>query len=437
MRSRALAALLAALTALAAAGCGDSDPPLRIGVIVDCVGINRSLRAAELSGAQLPLIERGAERRGPPARGLGSVEVAGRDVELVTGCTEWGEFSTLTTEARSLAELERVDAVVAGAGGADQVALREVARMYPRVAFVGVVHGPREATLRRRAPNLFRFGADEAQGVGGLGDYAYRELGWRRAAIALGNWDAGWQARDAFAAEFCARGGRLAGQVAPDFFDPAGGDLEAVPRDVDGVAVFAGAFFGPGEFLKRLAARTPDPARGILLGPGITGDPALLKSAGPGLAGVTGSAYDRPARVRAYLRRYSRAFPALSREVASTELVTGYHDAVESVLVALERADGDPARLQAELRAARPKLLSGRVRVDRNGQAVAAPTLVRVTRGVRLEEIGRLPLVDQSLGGLLPATLRPGSEPVECGSGRDDAPREARALGSGGEPAGT
>jgi ABC-type branched-subunit amino acid transport system substrate-binding protein len=336
-----------------------------------------------------------------------------------------------------MAELEHVDALVAGAGGADQVALREVARRYPRLAFVGVVHGPREATLRRPAPNLFRFGADEAQGVAGLGDYAYRELGWRRAALVLGNWDAGWDARDAFAAEFCARGGRLAGQLSPDFFDPAGGDVDAVPRDVDGVAVFATAFFGPAGFLKRLAARTGDPARGILLGPGIMGDPAMLRSVGPGLEGVTGSAYDHPARVRAYLRRYSRAFPGLSREVASTELVTGYRDAVEAVVVALERADGDPARLATGLRAARPELLAGRVRTDRNGQAVVAPALVRVTRGSRLEEIGRLPLVDQSLGGLLPATLRPDSDPVECRSGGDDAPREARALGSGGEPAGT
>ena len=33
-------------------GCGDAEPPLRIGVVVDCVGINRSLHDAELSGAR-------------------------------------------------------------------------------------------------------------------------------------------------------------------------------------------------------------------------------------------------------------------------------------------------------------------------------------------------------------------------------------------------
>ena len=68
--------------------------PLRIGVIIDCVGIYRSLEDAELSGASLPLIERGAELRGRRASdGLSAARVAGRRVELVRGCTEAGEFS--------------------------------------------------------------------------------------------------------------------------------------------------------------------------------------------------------------------------------------------------------------------------------------------------------------------------------------------------------
>ena len=44
------------LVALPAGGCGEEEAPLRIGVVVDCVGINRSLKNPELSGAQLPLI---------------------------------------------------------------------------------------------------------------------------------------------------------------------------------------------------------------------------------------------------------------------------------------------------------------------------------------------------------------------------------------------
>ena len=349
-------ALLTALAASVAGGCGGAERPLRIGVIVDCVGINRPLRNAELSGAQLPLIERGAHARGPrPSDGLDPVEIAGRPVELVPGCTELWEFSALTTEARRLAEVEHVDAIVGGGGSPEEVVLRDVARRAPGVLFLPAVHGPREATLRHPAPNLYRFAGDYGQGAAGLGTYAYRNLGWRRAAIVLTNWDPGWGPREAFAAEFCAVGGRVVSQVLVDSFDPAGGDLANVPRDVDGVVVFTKGFFGPEGFLKALARRVRDPAREILVGPGIMDDPALVRSVGRSLAGVTGSSFVRPERLRAYLRRYEKAFPGTSRDVASTELVTGYRDAVEALVRALELADGDLARLRPELaRPARP-----------------------------------------------------------------------------------
>ena len=60
---------------------------------------------------------------------------------------------------------------------------------HPEVVFLPVVHGAREVTLRRPARNIFRFAADYGQGMAGLASYAYRRLGWRRAAVVLGNWD--------------------------------------------------------------------------------------------------------------------------------------------------------------------------------------------------------------------------------------------------------
>jgi hypothetical protein len=280
---RARMALLGAALALAAGACGEDEQPLRVGVVVDCVGISRSLHDAELSGAQLPLIERGARPHGRRARdGITRVDVAGRPVELVPGCTEAFEFSMLTRELRRLAEVEHVDAIVAAGTGPDEVVLRDVARRHPEVVFLPVVHGPREVTLRRSAPNVFRFVGDYGQGVAGLATYAYRRLGWRRAAVVHSNWDAGWLGRDAFAAEFCSLGGTVTKQIAVEVpFDPAGRDVRRVPRDVDGVAVFAGQFFGPTEFLKQLARRVADPAREIVVGPGVVDEPGLLQATAP------------------------------------------------------------------------------------------------------------------------------------------------------------
>ena len=419
--ARSWAAVLTLLVALAAGGCGEEEAPLRIGVVVDCVGINRSLKNPELSGAQLPLIERGARRLGRrPGDGVTAVTVAGRSVELVPGCTEAFEFSMLTTELRRLAELEKADAIVAGGTGADEVVVRDVARRHPKTVFMPVVHGPREATLRRNAPNLFRFSGDHGQGIAGLATYAYRELGWRRAAVVLGNWDAGWLSRDAFVAEFCALGGTIADQLGVDFFDPAGRDIDRVPRDVDGVAVFAGQFFGASGFLKRLARRAEEPAREIVAGPALMDDPTILRATSRALAGVTGSSYVDPARIRAYLRDYAKAFPGVPASIASNELVTGYRDAVEAILRALERAEGNTERLPAELRRLHIGLLGGPVRLDDQGQAVVSTSLVRIAapRGERtdpvLEPVSRLDGVDQSVGGLLAPSLSPDAGPAAC-----------------------
>jgi branched-chain amino acid transport system substrate-binding protein len=413
--------VLAAALALAANGCSQEEPPLRIGVVVDCVGINRSLHDAELSGAQLPLIQRGAHRRGGPVQhGVTPVKVAGRSVELVPGCTEAAEFSTLTTELRRLAELEKVDAVVAGGTGADEVVIRDIAREHPAAVFLPVVHGPREVTLHRPAGNVFRFSGDHGQGVAGLATYAYRALGWRRAAVVLGNWDVGWLGRDAFVAEFCSLGGTIADQVAVDLFDPAGRDIDRVPRDVDGVAVFAGQFFGPSGFLKRLARRAQDPAREIVAGPALMNDPTTLRATSHALAGVAGTSYLDPLRARAYLREYSRAFPGVPTSLASGELVTGYRDAVEAILRALEHGEGSTARLPAELRRLHVRLLGGPVRLDGNGQAVISTSLVRIRdrpagqADPLLEPISRLQGVDQSVGGLLAPSLSPEAAPAEC-----------------------
>src|SRR3954463_763906 len=239
---RRAAAALGAMAAPATlvAGCGGAPRPLRVGVVVDCVGVNRPLQAAELAGAELPLVRRGARLRGAdPTAGITRATIAGRPVELVRGCTELYEFSTLTAEIRRLVEREHVDVVVAGGSGPDDVTVRDVAARYPRVSFLPVAHGPREVTLRRRTPTVYRTSGDEEQGVAGLGTYAYRTLGWRTAAVVTAPWDGGWSERGALVAEVCAPRGRVPRQLQPFPFAPRGDDVRRVPRGVDGVAVFA------------------------------------------------------------------------------------------------------------------------------------------------------------------------------------------------------
>ena len=431
MRSdpRALRLLLAAALVVVAltAACSE-QPPLRIGVITDCTGIYRALEDAELSGASLPLIERGARLQGQRASdGIGPAEVAGRRVELVRGCTESLEFSTLTSELRRLAVRERVDVIVAGTIGPDEVIVREVARRYPHVLFVPVVRGPREVTLHRPAPNLYRFAADHGQGVAGLAHHAYHALGWRRVAIVAPGWDGGWSGRDAFTAEFCALGGRVTSHVVPVFngymFDPKGRDVARVPRDVDGVAVLgASSFFGPNAFIERLARRVGDPGRHIVIGPDTVDEPDTLKANAGALDGVVAGSYLDPVRRREYLRAFAGAFPGVKESVADDWAVRGFRDGVEAVLRGIERSGGDARRLPAALAQLRTDLLGGPVRLDGARQAVVTSRLVRIGGGGELTTVRSIPDVDQSLGGLLVPSASPSDRPATCRRGQAPPP---------------
>src|SRR6187549_1727042 len=105
MRTRALVLPVVAALVAAAAGCGGGREPVRIGVLVDCQGPLRALEDAELSAAELPFLRRGARLAGKaPTAGVTPATVAGRKVELVTGCSEVGEGSVFIDEARRLVE---------------------------------------------------------------------------------------------------------------------------------------------------------------------------------------------------------------------------------------------------------------------------------------------------------------------------------------------
>jgi hypothetical protein len=212
-------------------------------------------------------------------------------------------------------------------------------------------------------------------------------------------------------------------QVAVDSFDPAGRDVRRVPRGVDGTAVFAGQFFGPAGFIERLARRVGDPARKLIVGPGVVDEPGLLRATGAAIDGVIGSSYVDPARMREHRRVHARTFPGTSMTAAGNELVTGYRDAVEALLHGLEIVGGETDRLQGEVAGGRVELLNGSIRLDRNHQAVVTTFIVRIagkaggaTQPV-LTRVDTVPGVDQSVGGLLPRTLEPSSRPVSCRRG--------------------
>jgi ABC-type branched-subunit amino acid transport system substrate-binding protein len=392
-------------------------------VIVDCVGVFRAVADGELAAAELPLIARGGQPAGKrPGDGLEGGNAAGRRVEIVRGCSESGEFSTLMETARRLVERERVDIVVAGGPVAlDGLALRELARRYPQVPFIVAANGPREVTLQRPAPNLYRVAADYGQGVAGLATYAFRRLGWRTVAVMPDEVWTGWNAESAFVREFCALGGRVRQRRLPIPAQRPAKLLRRIPRDADGVAVFGSFMTVTPDILKALARRGSD---AVVLGAEVSGSANLFRHA-PGLEGVVAASYAAQTSpdFRRYLREYARAYPSTPAGEPRDAAVMNYYTAVESVLRAFEQVHGDLSggrrRLRAQLGHLRTTLLGVPVRMDDHRQAVVSANVVRLggesASGLpELTPVLTVPGVDQSVGGLLPADYVPSYAGEAC-----------------------
>jgi branched-chain amino acid transport system substrate-binding protein len=402
MGARAGLALVVAALALGA-GCGSRQSEvLRIGVLSDCYGPFSVLNESIVASAELPLLERGGRLRGrQPSDGVDGAEVAGRPVELEIGCVAGNE--DVIPETRRLVEEDGAQAIVGPLDPEEGMVLRDYARTQPRTAFLIEPSGAPELTLTDPAQNVFRFATDAAQSVAGAGTYAYRELGWRRAAIVADDAPYAWAGVAGFVAEFCSLGGRIVARTwIPQGTDP-GATVSRIPR-ADGV------YLGPAVspmlgFVKRYAA-DHDLSRQLVSNAGLLFDPAVVERA-KGVV-VAGSVPVEPTPAEAaYASSFTQAFPAVPAALALSSTTVPYHDGVEALLEAYERsgrATGAP--LLAALARVRLSSPAGRIRLDGNRQAIGPNYLSRIGAG-GIRTVRVVPDVEQTFGGY----FRPNAPP--------------------------
>jgi branched-chain amino acid transport system substrate-binding protein len=387
---RRLAPAAAAVTlALLAAGCGGGSKPFTIGVVVDCEGVFSGYKEQVLAGAELPLLERGGKSIGKrPSDGIAGPTVAGRSVELRQGCAEITYLTQLIENVRRLVEADHADVVVAPmVGNAEGIVLRALARRYPAVAFEIGYSGAQETTLRDPAPNVFRFSLDAAQGEAGLGTYAYRDLGWRHVTVVFTDNEITWPQAAGFVAEFCALGGSVQ-RVAAE--GPAAAAVSRLANGTDGVALMALSFPDTVGFASTYARTQSDLAKHLVLGlTALTfGDPHSVAKSAPLLRGVVQAGFSHDASDPAWTtfrRSYLKHFPGLGVPTTPADfpIVLTYYDAVEASLRALEQArEAGPAFLRA-LASTTLNAPGGRIRLDRNRQAIVSTYLSRFDVGAK------------------------------------------------------
>ena len=410
--------------ALLGAGCSDEREPVRVGVLLECTGLLVGTRESVLAAASLPLLQRGG-RRTPD---LVSGSAGGRRVELVPTCTEFTYPHRVVLATRRLVEVDGVDVVVGPIGGAENIVFRDLARRFPGVTFLASEMGSQETTLRDPPPNLFRFAPTGAQTTAGLGTYAYRDLGWRRAVVVAEDWYPGWESAAGFVAEFCALGGNV---VERDWYSLFVPDPTAAAHrhaaSADGVLVIATTGTQLPYLTAYLGKAKPARTRLLLSGWALS-DPENLQPRGLDLSGVVvGGAIPRASpseAMRAYRASFEQLFPELPAVVADGLVEIPAYTAVEALLTALEQTGGDLGSSHELLRSTLTGLVldapQGAVRLDRKRQASEAIYLERIQpvkrgAGPRTRPLRRLDGVEQTFGGIFDeATPSPSKSDPTC-----------------------
>jgi branched-chain amino acid transport system substrate-binding protein len=396
---------------LASACGGPGSRPFRIGILSDCFGPFGSAHESNLADAELPLIELGAKPRGRnPSSGITPVDVAGRRVELLVGCVSGSE--DVIPEARRLVDEDGVRALVGPLTPEQGMALLRYARLRPDVAFLIQPTAAPEVTLDDPVRNVFRFAPDAAQTSAGLGSYAYRQLGWRRAAVVADDVPYGWEESAGFIAEFCALGGRIVAREWIPFGTDPSATAARVPRTADGVYLgFAGSPMKG--FLDRFGSARHGIAGKVVSNAALLNDPTVIRVARGLVVGGSPSFDPIPAQ-RSFAAALTRAFPGIPAVGAINFLSTPFATGVEAAIAALERAHGaDGGPFLAALARVRIDSPMGRIRLDGNRQAIQPNYLSKVVprgNGVALEALRVVPDVEQTFGGYFTRGGPPASE---------------------------
>ena len=257
MRARKLLALGIAVLAsgVVAVGCGGDDSSssdndnasssssggdktIKLAYLSDCEGAFGAFYEPDIAGANTAFIKyAGGKAAGSkPSDGLDGATVAGAKIELVgIGCAN-DTADKAIEETRRLMEQEDADVLIGPLSGDEGIAVANYAKEHPDKTFINGTSGAQDTTLKVQAPNFFRFHSDGAQWSAGLGDYAYNELGWKKAAIIGDDYSFPYTSLAGFVAEFCAVGGQITKRIWPPLGEKDYSSfISQIPDDVDGI----------------------------------------------------------------------------------------------------------------------------------------------------------------------------------------------------------
>ncbi len=267
--ARALAAALAFGLAAPHAAWSQGQEPIRIGFLTVRTGALAAGGKQMEEGIQLFLKER-------------NHTIAGRKVELIIQDTG-GNPAGAKTKTQDLVERSKVHVIIGPLAAFEAIAIDDYIRQ-TKTPIVSCSAAAEDLTQRKPNPWFVHTAASSGQPNHAIGDYAAKELKYKRVAIIADDFAYGHETAGAFQRVFEENGGKVVQKIwtplnVPDY----GGYISQIKSNVD--AVYAG-FAGANGFrflrqYREFGMKLP------VLGSMTTADEGILKQMGDEAIGVT------------------------------------------------------------------------------------------------------------------------------------------------------
>jgi branched-chain amino acid transport system substrate-binding protein len=391
---RRLLLVLAVATGFTGVSGAYAEDTIKIGTLATLEGPFTVLGQDSMRGIEMALKE-------------ANMMAGGKKIEIIKGSSDASPDSAVKA-ARKLVEQDGVAILIGPLSGDEGLAVKDYAKTQQGVTFVNGTSAAQDTTLRDPAPNFFRFSTDGAQWMAGLGDYVFNTKGYKRVATVAEDYSFPYTQVFGFMAEFCKAGGKVPSKS----WVPIGNKdfssvIAAIPDDIDAIYVALGGADGINFLSQYQQAGGSAP----LIGGSITVDQTVLGSKGKQKDFVIGTPSAGPIAdnndspewkkfVADYKAKFPDGFPSPSL------FAHGYYINTRAVLMALDKVGGDLSDGHKKFRETLAGLEfdtpTGKVKLDKNRQAIADIFLTEVAKGddgnLYNKVVKVIPAVNQTLG---------------------------------------
>jgi branched-chain amino acid transport system substrate-binding protein len=331
MKQRALfeftAPVAVGLMLLGACGteAAPTKEPIRVGVLVTLTGAFAQLGQDGADGVKIAFDEIGNQ-------------INDRPVQLYIEGTD-ATASTAVDKARALVNRDKVQLILGPLSGAEGQAIKDNADEWPNTTIVVAGSAAEDITMRGIKPNVWRTSYTGAQPTFALGDWAYKDAGYKNVVTIAEDYAFPYAQVGGFMSTFCAAGGK----VVKKFWVPIGTSdyssiFPQIPKDIDAIFVALGGtdavnFVNQMDEYGQLGKKP-------ILGGTVTVDASQLASVGDKLKGVVSGSIMSGDINTPEFKKLDAAFEKLRKRPPSL-FVENYYRGARFAILALQNVNGD------------------------------------------------------------------------------------------------